>query len=111
MRRWDESDQRFRDTLAAQLLIDGLESFEGECRTYPAYLASPRADLEKVFAAAPSAWTSADIFAERGIGVEGAVVVVRPDQYVAHVLPLSAPERLAHFFAGVLAAPSIALQR
>ncbi len=25
-------------------------------------------DLEKVFAAAPSAWTNADIFAERGIG-------------------------------------------
>ena len=49
-RRWEESDLRFRDTLAAQLLIDGLESFEGECRTYPAYLASPRADLEKVFA-------------------------------------------------------------
>lgn len=62
-------------------------------------------DLEKVFAAAPSAWTSADIFAERGIGAEGAVVVVRPDQYVANVLPLSDPETLTRFFAGVMTAP------
>ncbi|MCC4248361.1 FAD-dependent monooxygenase [Microbacterium testaceum] len=62
-------------------------------------------DLEKVFAAAPSAWTSADIFAERGIGAEGAVVVVRPDQYVAHVLPLSAPDALDRFLAGAMAAP------
>lgn len=61
-------------------------------------------DLEKVFAAAPSAWTTADIFAERGVGADGAVVVVRPDQYVANVLPLSAPEELERFLAGVLAA-------
>ncbi|WZH37273.1 MAG: FAD-dependent monooxygenase [Microbacterium enclense] len=65
-------------------------------------------DLEKVFAAAPSAWTSADIFAERGIGVEGAVVIVRPDQYVAHVLPLSAPEGLERFLAGAMALPAAA---
>lgn len=63
-------------------------------------------DLEKVFAAAPSAWTSSDIFAERGIGAEGAVVVVRPDQYVAHVLPLSEPEGLERFLAGVMAVPA-----
>lgn len=61
-------------------------------------------DLEKVFAAAPSAWTTADIFAERGIGADGAVVVVRPDQYVANVLPLTAPEELERFLAGVMAA-------
>ncbi|KTS02065.1 FAD-dependent monooxygenase [Microbacterium testaceum] len=65
-------------------------------------------DLEKVFAAAPSAWTSSDIFAERGIGAEGAVVVVRPDQYVAHVLPLSEPEGLERFLAGVMAVPAAA---
>ena len=65
-------------------------------------------DLEKVFAAAPSAWTTADIFAERGIGAEGAVVVVRPDQYVAHVLPLSAPEDLERFLSGAVAAPGAA---
>ena len=65
-------------------------------------------DVEKVFAAAPSAWTSSDIFAERGIGAEGAVVVVRPDQYVAHVLPLSEPEGLERFLAGVMAVPEAA---
>ncbi len=58
-------------------------------------------DWEKVFAAAPSTWNAADIFAERGIGDAGAVVVVRPDQYVAHVLPLEATAELADFFAAV----------
>ncbi|MCM3500824.1 FAD-dependent monooxygenase [Microbacterium sp. P26] len=66
-------------------------------------------DWEKVFAAAPSAWTSADIFAERGIAAEGAVVVVRPDQYVAHVLPLTDPAGLERFFAGVMAQPAEAV--
>ncbi|WP_350348385.1 FAD-dependent monooxygenase [Agromyces sp. G08B096] len=65
-------------------------------------------DWEKVFAAAPSVWCPTDIFEERGISRDGAVVVVRPDQYVAHVLPLSAIDPLARFFAGVLvpASPS-----
>ena len=55
-------------------------------------------DWEKVYAAAPSAWTSADIFAERGLSRDGVVVVVRPDQYVAAVLPLTATDELAEFF-------------
>ncbi len=57
-------------------------------------------DWEKVYAAAPGAWSSADIFAERGLSRDGLVVVVRPDQYVAAVLPLSATDELAAFFAG-----------
>ncbi|MGZ0711507.1 FAD-dependent monooxygenase (plasmid) [Coraliomargarita sp. W4R53] len=56
-------------------------------------------DWEKVFAAAPSTWCATDIFEERSIDRGGAVVVVRPDQYVAHVLPLSATDELAAFFA------------
>ena len=56
-------------------------------------------DWEKVYAAAPSAWTTDDIFAERGLSRDGVVVVVRPDQYVAAVLPLQAHEELATFFA------------
>ncbi|HWI31727.1 MAG TPA: FAD-dependent monooxygenase [Microbacterium sp.] len=56
-------------------------------------------DWEKVYAAGPSAWCTADIFAERELSRDGVVVVVRPDQYVAAVLPLSAPEELAAFFA------------
>lgn len=59
-------------------------------------------DWEKVYAAGPSGWTDADIFAERGISSAGAVVLVRPDQYVAAVLPLSATDELAEFFSRVL---------
>lgn len=59
-------------------------------------------DWEKVFAAAPSAWTSTDIFDERELSRDGVVVVVRPDQYVAAVLPLTATDELAAFFDGSL---------
>lgn len=54
-------------------------------------------DWEKVYAAAPSAWTRTDIFEERGLSRDGVVVVVRPDQYVAAVLPLTAAEELDSF--------------
>lgn len=44
-----------------------------------------------------------DIFEARGIDRDqGAVVVVRPDQYVAHVLPLTATGELAAFFKNCL---------
>ena len=56
-------------------------------------------DWEKVFAAGPTVWNDADIFTERGLSRDGVVVVVRPDQYVAAVLPLSATEELSAFFA------------
>ncbi|MBF4564220.1 FAD-binding monooxygenase [Plantibacter sp. VKM Ac-2876] len=55
-------------------------------------------DYEKVYARHPDV----DIFAERGIDRAGAVVVVRPDQYVAHVLPLTATAELAAFFDGAM---------
>lgn len=42
-----------------------------------------------------------DIFEAREISRDGAIVVVRPDQYVAHVLPLDAHEELAAFFAPI----------
>ncbi|PPB48758.1 3-hydroxybenzoate 4-monooxygenase [Arthrobacter pityocampae] len=56
-------------------------------------------DYEKVYAADPAA----DIFDLRGLDRAGVVVVVRPDQYVAHVLPLADPAGLAAFFAPLLA--------
>jgi len=59
-------------------------------------------DWEKAFAAGPDAWRSADIFDQRGISRDGVVVVVRPDQYVAAVLPLTATAELASFFDGNL---------
>ncbi|KQM16459.1 phenol 2-monooxygenase [Plantibacter sp. Leaf171] len=55
-------------------------------------------DYEKVYAMHPEV----DVFEERGIDRDGAIVVVRPDQYVAHVLPLTATAELAAFFDGVM---------
>jgi phenol 2-monooxygenase len=53
--------------------------------------------LEKVFGTDPKA----DIFELRGLSRDGVVVVVRPDQYVANVLPLTATAELGSFFAGL----------
>ncbi|MEW1961183.1 FAD-dependent monooxygenase [Microbacterium sp. NPDC077644] len=58
-------------------------------------------DWEKVYSAAPNAWSRSDIFDEREVSRAGAVVVVRPDQYVAAVLPLDATAELAAFLEGV----------
>ncbi len=55
-------------------------------------------DYELVYAADPAN----DIFELRGISRNGAVVVVRPDQYVANVLPLSDTSGLAAFFDGIM---------
>ncbi|GAA1927472.1 FAD-dependent monooxygenase [Microbacterium aoyamense] len=57
-------------------------------------------DWEKVFAAAPSTWTPTDIFEERGLSRDGVVIVVRPDQYVAAVLPLDASDEFSAFLEG-----------
>ncbi|MDP9999348.1 FAD-binding monooxygenase [Pseudarthrobacter sulfonivorans] len=57
-------------------------------------------DYEKVYAADPAA----DIFELRGLERSGVLVVVRPDQYVANVLPLTATAELAAFFAPLLPA-------
>ena len=58
-------------------------------------------DYEKVFA--PDLKNGPDIFDLRGIErARGALVVVRPDQYVAHVLPLDAHAELVAFFAGFM---------
>ncbi|MCO4256249.1 FAD-binding monooxygenase [Pseudarthrobacter cellobiosi] len=55
-------------------------------------------DYEKVYATDPAA----DIFELRGLDRGGVVVVVRPDQYVANVLPVGATAELAAFFAPLL---------
>ena len=58
-------------------------------------------DYEKVFC--PDMKNGPDIFDLRGIDRSaGCVVIVRPDQYVAHILPLDAHAELANFFSGVL---------
>ena len=54
-------------------------------------------DYEKIFCSDPAA----DIFDMRGIDRQtGCLVVVRPDHYVAHVLPMDGFEELAAFFEG-----------
>jgi phenol 2-monooxygenase len=57
-------------------------------------------DYEKAFCVDPEA---GDIFAMRGIDRDrGCMVVVRPDQYIAEVLPLDAHDRLGAFFDAIL---------
>ena len=58
-------------------------------------------DYEKVFCVDHKGL--GDIFDMRGINrAQGCMVVVRPDQYVAHVLPLNGYAELSAYFAGVL---------
>jgi phenol 2-monooxygenase len=58
-------------------------------------------DYEKVFCADTK--RGDDIFTLRGIDRQaGCVIVVRPDQYVGHVLPLDGRDALAAYFAGIL---------
>ncbi len=57
-------------------------------------------DYQKLFCPDPT--TGPDIFEMRGIDRGGCLVVVRPDQHVATVLPLDAHGALAEFFAGFM---------
>jgi phenol 2-monooxygenase (NADPH) len=58
-------------------------------------------DYEKMFC--PDLKSGNDIFDMRGIDRDkGCMVVVRPDQYIAHVLPLDAHTELASFFDGFM---------
>jgi len=57
-------------------------------------------DYEKMFCPDPNA---GDIFDDRGVNRQtGCLVVVRPDQYVANVLPLEEHEALTQFFTRIL---------
>lgn len=58
-------------------------------------------DHEKIFCVDHKG--AGDIYDMRGIDRNrGCIIVVRPDQYVAHVLPLDARAELSAYFAGVL---------
>lgn len=57
-------------------------------------------DYEKMFC--PDLKDGPDIFDARGIDRKnGCLVIVRPDQYVAHILPFNAHDDLAAFFNGI----------
>lgn len=59
-------------------------------------------DYEKVFCTD----TAKDIFELRGIDrKQGCLLVVRPDQHIANILPLSAHKELSEFFAEFMLAP------
>ena len=58
-------------------------------------------DYEKMFC--PDLKAGTNVFEMRGVNREqGCMVVVRPDQYIAHVLPLHGFDALAEFFAGFM---------
>lgn len=60
-------------------------------------------DHEKIFG--PDLKSGADIFEVRGIDRDqGCMVLVRPDQYIAHLLPLDAHQDLADFLGNILIA-------
>ena len=57
-------------------------------------------DYEKMFC--PDLSSGTDIFDWRGIDRQGCMVVVRPDQYVATILPLNGFAALSSFFEAVM---------
>ena len=67
-------------------------------------------DYEKMFC--PDLKSGNDIFDMRRIDRKrGCMVVVRPDQYVAHVLPFDATAELSDFFAGFMLEANAAARR
>ena len=59
-------------------------------------------DYEKMFCAE----SGRDIFEMRGVDRQGCIVVVRPDQHVAEIVPLDEHEALSGFFARFLVGPA-----
>ncbi len=57
-------------------------------------------DYNKLFC--PDLDKNDDIFAERGIDREGCIVIVRPDQHVAQILPLDGLDDIGKFFDGFM---------
>lgn len=107
--------RRADDDVDAVLDVRGVlpcSSHEVELADLPALLrpgtgALGLVDLEKCFTAtttpAAAAGGEVDVFDLRGVDRdEGAMVLVRPDQHVAQVLPLTGTRELSAFLAGVL---------
>ena len=94
-------------------VIELLAVFQGGYREInieeiPAFLSPAKGvyglrDYEKTFC--PDLDKGMDIYEERGIDrVNGCVLIVRPDQHVANILPLDALEDIASFFDGFMIA-------
>jgi phenol 2-monooxygenase (NADPH) len=66
-------------------------------------------DYEKIFCA--DIKSGDDIFVMRGVNRDrGCIVVVRPDQHVAHVLPIDAYSELSSYFAGFMIDQAVGLR-
>ncbi|MGI9261294.1 MAG: FAD-dependent monooxygenase, partial [Woeseiaceae bacterium] len=94
-------------------VIEVLAVFQQGCReinieAIPVFLSPSKGvyglrDYEKTFC--PHLDKGVDIFDERGIDrASGCIVIVRPDQHVASILPLDATSELEKFFAGFMIA-------
>ena len=87
---------RFSSRAISELAIEAMPSF-----LLPRKGRYGLRDYEKMFC--PDLKSGHDIFTMRGIDRErGCMVIVRPDQYVAHVLPLDGYAQLAAFFDGFM---------
>ncbi|MBN9177494.1 MAG: FAD-dependent monooxygenase [Microbacterium sp.] len=104
LRRFGRADDDLDAVLDVQAIFRG-SHHDLDLTSLPAVLL-PRTgplglqDWEKVWTPDPAN----DLFAARGIHADGAIVLVRPDQYVSRVLPLTARDELTAVFAGFLAA-------
>jgi phenol 2-monooxygenase len=86
-----------------QQRFDAIDLRRVPCAFLPRTGALGLTDYQKVYAAGPGPdGTGNDVFDVRGIDRGGVVVVVRPDQYVSHVLPLGATVELRTFFEPIL---------
>lgn len=94
--------RRRQDWIDAKVIYqqqkDEFEFLDAPAAFRPTYGRFSTMQYGNVFAVLPKE----DIFDVREVSRDGAIVVVRPDQYVALVLPLSARRELADFFGGVL---------
>ncbi len=102
LRRWTKRDQDIDAVIDVRAVFQqnhrDLNAGEMPALLLPAKGRLGLRDYEKMFC--PDLKSGRDIFDMRGIDRErGCVVIVRPDQYVAHVLPLDDHAGIRDFFA------------
>ena len=93
-----DDDARFDVKLITQQDYHDVDLLEVSPLFFPRLGPFRLKSYEKVWAAIPDD----DIFEARGVSRDGAIVVVRPDHYVAAILPLDSRGELTEFFRPVL---------
>lgn len=89
-----DEDQVFDTKVIYQQEYTEVEPHDVPAAFKPVKVPFDLVDINQIFASGHGR----DIFEEREISRDGAIVIVRPDMYVAGVLPLSAREEIADFF-------------